>query len=565
MGLLSLLSAGGRGLLDLGEHGVQGLEGLLGYGQQPQAQPQQATIPFDPNAAPHGENSGNITLPPPPLANEHRGALGDVLDSIFLGGAVQRHSAANLAAKQSNYGNQRLQAILATLPPDQQLAMLTNQGELGKAMASHVAAYDSKPGETHGIPGGPAITAPVMGIDDKSGIPYSQTPQAFTPQGQSLGGDIKPDASGLISSSRTGPQGSFSLPQKLAPAETPGAFTPSISGPAGLPQIGAQPPRPPASFPSASAVTGALPGATITSGLRTPAHNAAVGGVPNSYHLQGKAYDIVPQQGQTMGNLAAAAGQQFPGVKVLNEGNHVHIQPGGAGTANPGPSAPGWQVGERGAPVNGPPQRVQGLPGLWQPNNATGKLDQVPDSAPNPLEMKKTVLGDESYKQATAALAAFNAMKSNASKMTGVSAYSILDTFARAINPGAVARSGTIEAIKQSLGPYAKGTGLFENLQGKGDLTPQVRQQFMDAVYGFVAAHYDQASALNASMADQASRHGIDPADVTAPLEAKPDPYVISDPSKPVPLDPKNPEASWAALPRGAHYTAPDGSVRTKK
>jgi len=34
----------------------------------------------------------------------------------------------------------------------------------------------------------------------------------------------------------------------------------------------------------------------INSGFRTPAHNAAVGGEPNSYHLKGMAADIVVQR-----------------------------------------------------------------------------------------------------------------------------------------------------------------------------------------------------------------------------------------------------------------------------
>lgn len=37
----------------------------------------------------------------------------------------------------------------------------------------------------------------------------------------------------------------------------------------------------------------AVPGLVITSGRRTPARNAAVGGSPRSFHLRGRAIDLV--------------------------------------------------------------------------------------------------------------------------------------------------------------------------------------------------------------------------------------------------------------------------------
>lgn len=69
----------------------------------------------------------------------------------------------------------------------------------------------------------------------------------------------------------------------------------------------------------------------FTSGRRTPAGNAAVGGVPNSYHLTGDAADFVPRRGQSMGELYRQALARWPGAKVLNEGNHVHVQQRGWG------------------------------------------------------------------------------------------------------------------------------------------------------------------------------------------------------------------------------------------
>jgi hypothetical protein len=78
----------------------------------------------------------------------------------------------------------------------------------------------------------------------------------------------------------------------------------------------------------AAAVTQAVPGARMTSGPRSAADNARVGGVPNSYHMTGQAGDFVPPQGVPMGQFAqqvqAAVGPQF---EVINEGDHVHVEP----------------------------------------------------------------------------------------------------------------------------------------------------------------------------------------------------------------------------------------------
>lgn len=72
----------------------------------------------------------------------------------------------------------------------------------------------------------------------------------------------------------------------------------------------------------------AIPGITVTSGARTPQHNAEVGGVPNSFHLSGQARDILPpqtpQQAQAVRQWAAQNG-----MEVINEGDHWHIEPAG--------------------------------------------------------------------------------------------------------------------------------------------------------------------------------------------------------------------------------------------
>jgi hypothetical protein len=67
-------------------------------------------------------------------------------------------------------------------------------------------------------------------------------------------------------------------------------------------------------------------GATVTSGPRTPEHNAEVGGVPNSYHLTDQARDILPprdpQQAAYIRQQAAANG-----LEIIDEGDHWHLEP----------------------------------------------------------------------------------------------------------------------------------------------------------------------------------------------------------------------------------------------
>jgi hypothetical protein len=70
-----------------------------------------------------------------------------------------------------------------------------------------------------------------------------------------------------------------------------------------------------------------IPGERVTSTLRSPARNRAVGGVANSYHLTGQARDSVPPPGMSMGEYARRLQAANPHLQVINEGDHVHMEP----------------------------------------------------------------------------------------------------------------------------------------------------------------------------------------------------------------------------------------------
>ena len=87
---------------------------------------------------------------------------------------------------------------------------------------------------------------------------------------------------------------------------------------------------------------------TITSTYRSVAHNREVGGVPNSYHLLGRAIDVVRRRGVTHHQIEAALRSAgFSLIESLDEGDHSHFAFGppvvarqDALLASPPPAAP---------------------------------------------------------------------------------------------------------------------------------------------------------------------------------------------------------------------------------
>lgn len=64
---------------------------------------------------------------------------------------------------------------------------------------------------------------------------------------------------------------------------------------------------------------------SVSSWIRAKAHNKTVGGVQNSYHLIGLGMDVILEDQSTVTDFKASA--LALGIKVINEGYHLHLQP----------------------------------------------------------------------------------------------------------------------------------------------------------------------------------------------------------------------------------------------
>lgn len=134
------------------------------------------------------------------------------------------------------------------------------------------------------------------------------------------------------------------------------------------------------------------PGSQITSQYRTPQHNADVGGVSDSQHMDASATDVVLPKGVTAAQFQKNLKDQgYPVTEFLDEGNHVHWGWGPKGN-QPQPANDPWAVVPAGQKAAAPsdPWSVVGelpdegvLPGKVFLNSKLAPT--VPDGSPRPF------------------------------------------------------------------------------------------------------------------------------------------------------------------------------------
>jgi hypothetical protein len=158
------------------------------------------------------------------------------------------------------------------------------------------------------------------------------------------------------------------------------AGTPDVSG-TGRAEAAAQPAkatRRSGARPLAPVIDLGSKWGTVTSVWRSPAHNRAVGGAENSFHLSGRAIDIARRPGVRHADIAAAyrkAGHIL--IESLDEGDHSHFAFGLIGSFGESPPPKATEL----ATVAAPKCTLQGdaLTARRRPDRA----NECPD-APDP-------------------------------------------------------------------------------------------------------------------------------------------------------------------------------------
>ena len=245
-------------------------------------------------------------------------------------------------------------------PPDNS----DGQGMAPPPVNPAAAAAPTPPPQAAAPPVAPPGSAPGVPPPAPAPAPAPAPPPGAPPP------PVDPQQAAAVAQAMSGPQPGAPLPNPpQAPALDSRGAAPSVIP---APQSGSLTP-PPASRGGGRAaraaagvsrvgqVSGAdiekmantfVPNVGVSSRSRTPAHNAEVGGKPNSGHLvdangvdHGR--DFVPPNGVTMAALGRTLKAKFgPGFYVANEGDHVHVSPamGGGGPAQL--SVPDTQVAD---------------------------------------------------------------------------------------------------------------------------------------------------------------------------------------------------------------------------
>ena len=289
------------------------------------------------------------------------------------------------------------------------------------------------------------------------------------------------------------------------------------------------PPAPPAANADEAVANLVAMGAKVTSGVRTPEHNAEVGGNPNSYHLAsrgGVARDLVPPAGMKMDEFHRTVRESLPpGWEAINEGDHIHIEPGSYQTASNGqtPGRPRTVRGDapqpQGRMATAEDRQRLGLP-------AEGNFWIEPSGKPTAIggssgagsrkafaDLRKEFNGLDEVKAFKDVSASYRQVRSLASKAkaTPMDDMSLTYSFMKMLDPGSVVREGEFAMVGARLGvPDRIQIALGKLDKGEG-LTPGARKAISDAAATIMLQRREAYDAQSRTYRQIAGDLGLNP------------------------------------------------------
>ena len=121
------------------------------------------------------------------------------------------------------------------------------------------------------------------------------------------------------------------------------------------------------------------------------------------------------------------------------------------------------------------------------------------------------VLGDPITKETKIIGQSFNKIKDAYENPSPVGDISMVYNLIKMWDPGSVVREGEIDILKAANGPAKALVGTWQNLQGGGKLTPEVRKQMYDSALSTTGKQLDVYEANSGFYRDRAKAVGIKP------------------------------------------------------
>lgn len=340
--------------------------------------------------------------------------------------------------------------------------------------------------------------------------------------------------------------------------------------------------------PSATDIRGTIerlvPGVRFTSGQRTPERNAQVGGAPNSYHLSGNAWDIVPPQGMTTAQLRQTlAASGIPAAELLDEGDHVHVawrggqaQPSGARVVAQGAPKPEMTAYQREQLAR--QDKTDARQGDIQARQVRGEVARIRGTFNNLPEVK-------AFNDVTSAYGIVKDLGAR-QKPTAADDISMVFSYMKMLDPGSAVREGEFANAQNAAGIPDRVRNLYNRAMSGNLLNPKQRQEFTQSAETIYRARRPEYDRLVGEYQGYAEAAGGTKADIQArpAPTAKRGPGVSFQPNQqqaaalrgfngkgprgaatnPIILNPQDPNSSFGNVKPGQYFIGPDGQTRKK-